>query len=224
MALSVLFNDWISELSDDILSWLLLLFNGADCIVLIWLFDGFDCSWRFVNLFAEPRLMPQWLLSIFGHFGWWHRIFWGENRLSGVRGRRPSLRCWYWYLNRAEVEEGWEINCNGERQERYRVSFCKHCWNRILLGAGICLHITSCGYLWISNGICLFYYCLNPTNGKPHKPHNDQTLKLMLTKTHPLQHDATCQHIPITWISQIFQQCDGFLFEGFFEINDQEEK
>lgn len=107
MALNVLFNDWISELSDDILSWLLLLFSCADWIVLIWLFDGFDCSWRFVSLFAEPLLMPQWLLSIFGHFGWWQRIFWGENRLSGVRGKRPSLRCWYWYLN--HVMEGWKL-------------------------------------------------------------------------------------------------------------------
>jgi hypothetical protein len=62
------------------------------------LFDGFDCSWRFVSLLAEPRLAPQWLPSIFGHFGWWHRIFCGEKRLSGVRGKRPSLRCWYWYL------------------------------------------------------------------------------------------------------------------------------
>lgn len=99
VALVVLFNDWISELSDDILSWLLLLFIAVDCMVLIWVFEGFDCSWRFVILFAELRLIPQWLLSILGHFGWWQRILCGEKRLSGVRGKRPSFRCWYWYLN-----------------------------------------------------------------------------------------------------------------------------
>ena len=102
VTLNVLFNDWTSEFSDDIWSWLLLLFI-ADWITLIWLFDGFDCSWRFVSLFADPLFIPQWLLSIFGHFGWWHRIFAGEKKFSGVRGKRPSLRCWYWYLHEGEI-------------------------------------------------------------------------------------------------------------------------
>lgn len=142
VALNVLFNDWISELSDDILSWLLLLFNGLDCMALIWLFDGFDCSWKFVILFAELRLMPTWLFSIFGHFGWWQRILCGEKRLSGVRGKRPSLRCWYWYLN--HVVKGRKLIANGKKLfcgntvENLRVkilfwtwvnSYLKYLWN-----------------------------------------------------------------------------------------------
>lgn len=98
VALSVWLSDWISELSESMSSWLPL-FNAADCwILLIWLFDSFDCSWRFVSLEAATLPPPQWFPSNFGHFGWWQRIFCGEKRLSGVRGKRPSLRCWYWYL------------------------------------------------------------------------------------------------------------------------------
>lgn len=63
------------------------------------LFNWLFCSWRFVSLFTEPPLL-QWLLNNFGHFGWWQRIFCGEKRLSGVRGNKPSLRCWYWYLEK----------------------------------------------------------------------------------------------------------------------------
>lgn len=97
VALSVWLSDCISELSESMSSWLPL-FNAPDCcILLIWLFDSFDCSCRFVS-FEAATLPPQWFPSIFGHLGWWQRIFCGEKRLSGVRGKRPSFRVWYWYL------------------------------------------------------------------------------------------------------------------------------
>lgn len=67
-------------------------------IVVIWLSGKRTPPMRSESCMVRFRLYLM-------HLGWWHFILLGDSvRVSGVFGKSPSLRCWYWYLERIRLK------------------------------------------------------------------------------------------------------------------------